>query len=52
VWRGAPWLGQDNDTVLGSILGYPPERISELRVAGVVGAFPPHADPAGRGAAP
>ncbi|HTW77586.1 MAG TPA: CoA transferase [Thermoplasmata archaeon] len=41
VWRGAPWLGQDNERVLGSMLGYSPERITELRSTGVVGERPP-----------
>lgn len=40
VWRGAPWLGQDNDAVLGGLLGYPPERIRTLRESGVVGEHP------------
>ncbi|MCI4326920.1 MAG: CoA transferase [Thermoplasmata archaeon] len=59
VWRGAPWLGQDNETILRELLGYPPARIAELRSRGVVGespprephsatATPPH-DPDGRG---
>ena len=43
VWRGAPWLGQDNDAVLAGILGYPAERISGLRASGVVGDHPPAA---------
>ncbi len=41
VWRGAPWLGQDNDRVLGSLLGYSPDRLSALRTAGVIGERPP-----------
>lgn len=41
VWRGAPWLGQDNAAVLGGLLGYAPERIAALHAAGVVGACPP-----------
>ena len=40
VWRGAPWLGQDNARVLGEILGYSSEKIDELSRAGVVGRFP------------
>jgi len=40
VWRGAPWLGQDNEAVLGQLLGYPPDRIRSLREAGVVGEHP------------
>jgi len=41
VWRGAPWLGQDNDAVLTDILGYPPERVAALRAGGVIGEHPP-----------
>jgi crotonobetainyl-CoA:carnitine CoA-transferase CaiB-like acyl-CoA transferase len=40
VWRGAPWLGQDNDAVLGGLLGYSRERIQALRKNGVVGEHP------------
>ncbi len=40
VWRGAPWLGQDNDAVLGGILGYPLDRIQHLRELGVIGERP------------
>jgi L-carnitine CoA-transferase len=43
VWRGAPWLGQDNEAVLGGILGYPAEKIAGLRGSGIVGEFPPPA---------
>lgn len=45
VWRGAPWVGQDNDRVLGELLGYPPAKIDELRRHGVVGEEPPVAAP-------
>ncbi len=45
VWRGAPWLGQDNDRVLGGLLGYSADRIAELRRSGVVGEEPPHGPP-------
>lgn len=31
VWRGAPTLGQDTETILSSILGYTPEMIHALR---------------------
>jgi crotonobetainyl-CoA:carnitine CoA-transferase CaiB-like acyl-CoA transferase len=41
VWRGAPWLGQDNEAILSGLLGFSPERIAALRVAGVVGESPP-----------
>lgn len=40
VWRGAPWLGQDNEMVLGRILGYSTDRIQALRAQGVVGEHP------------
>lgn len=41
VWRGAPWLGQDNRSVLEGILGYPPARVAQLSSARVVGAYRP-----------
>jgi crotonobetainyl-CoA:carnitine CoA-transferase CaiB-like acyl-CoA transferase len=41
VWRGAPWLGQDNDRVLMGLLGYAPEEVARLRSEGVVGEHPP-----------
>jgi crotonobetainyl-CoA:carnitine CoA-transferase CaiB-like acyl-CoA transferase len=41
VWRGAPWLGQDNARVLGELLGYPEERRAALKQRGVVGEDPP-----------
>ena len=41
VWRGAPWLGQDNVTVLSGLLGYSRARVNTLVGAGVVGAAPP-----------
>jgi crotonobetainyl-CoA:carnitine CoA-transferase CaiB-like acyl-CoA transferase len=41
VWRGAPWLGQDNAAVLERLLGYSPERVEELRRLGVVGEHRP-----------
>jgi len=41
VWRGAPWLGMDNDRVLHALLGYPPEVVARLRKDGVVGEDPP-----------
>lgn len=37
VWRGAPWLGQDNEAVLGRLLGYSSERIQALAAVGVLG---------------
>lgn len=51
VWRGAPWLGQDNESVLRRLLGYPAEEVERLRRAGVLGEHPPTA-PLPRGAAP
>ncbi len=45
VWRGAPWLGQDNAAILGGWLGYSAERIAELRARGVVGEHPPGGPP-------
>jgi crotonobetainyl-CoA:carnitine CoA-transferase CaiB-like acyl-CoA transferase len=41
VWRGAPWLGQDNEAILGQLLGYPAARIRDLRERNVVGEAPP-----------
>ena len=41
VWRGAPWLGQDNASVLSGLLGYSPARVRALAAAGVIGAAPP-----------
>jgi crotonobetainyl-CoA:carnitine CoA-transferase CaiB-like acyl-CoA transferase len=45
VWRGAPWLGQDNDQVLTDVLHYAPEKIAELGREGVIGAHPPAGPP-------
>jgi crotonobetainyl-CoA:carnitine CoA-transferase CaiB-like acyl-CoA transferase len=45
VWRGAPWLGQDNQRVLADILGYSAERIDGLRRSGVIGEDPPRGPP-------
>jgi crotonobetainyl-CoA:carnitine CoA-transferase CaiB-like acyl-CoA transferase len=41
VWRGAPWLGQDNLAVLETLLGMAPDRLRELEERGVVGSDPP-----------
>ncbi len=46
VWRGAPWLGQDNDRVLGGLLGYSEEQIARLRTAGIIGEHRPRDGPA------
>ncbi len=43
VWRGAPWLGQDNRTVLSRILGYSDAQIDSLVASGVVGEERPKA---------
>ena len=47
VWRGAPWLGQDNDRVLGGVLGYSKETIDRLRSERVIGEHPPTRPPSG-----
>ncbi|MDE1837119.1 MAG: CoA transferase [Euryarchaeota archaeon] len=41
VWRGGPWLGQDNDAVLSGILGLSEPARKALRQAGVVGEYRP-----------
>ena len=41
VWRGAPWLGQDNGPILRQLLGYSEERIESLRRSGVIGEYRP-----------
>lgn len=41
VWRGAPWLGQDNERVLRELLNYPEARIAELKAGGIIGEFRP-----------
>jgi crotonobetainyl-CoA:carnitine CoA-transferase CaiB-like acyl-CoA transferase len=41
VWRGAPWLGQDNRAVFVDLLGYSPEKLEQLRRDGVVGDHRP-----------
>ncbi len=41
VWRGAPWLGQDNRSVLEGLLGLSPARRASLERRGIVGAYPP-----------
>jgi crotonobetainyl-CoA:carnitine CoA-transferase CaiB-like acyl-CoA transferase len=35
--KAPPLLGEDDERVLGGLLGYSPERIAELRRAGVIG---------------
>jgi crotonobetainyl-CoA:carnitine CoA-transferase CaiB-like acyl-CoA transferase len=44
VWRGAPWLGQDNSVILGKLLRVPPSRQRQLSASRVVGADPPKPD--------
>ncbi|MCI4349787.1 MAG: CoA transferase, partial [Thermoplasmata archaeon] len=46
VWRGAPWLGQDNEAILTAILGFPRERVEALSARGIIGSCPPSAAPA------
>ncbi len=48
VWRGAPWLGQDNDRVLRELLGYSAARVARLRKVGAVGEHPPEGPPSSR----
>jgi len=45
VWRGAPWLGQDNGSVLGGLLGLSGEELERLRAKSVIGERPPSAPP-------
>lgn len=45
VWRGAPWLGQDNERVFRDLLGISTADLAKLRVLGVVGECPPSAPP-------
>lgn len=46
VWRGAPWLGEDNDRVFGAWLGHSPEELARLRREHVIGEHPPKGPPA------
>lgn len=41
VWRGAPWLGEDNRAILGRLLGLPSAEIDRLETQGVIGSDPP-----------
>lgn len=45
VWRGAPWLGQDNLRVFHELLGLPMDEIEALRGSGVIGERPPSGPP-------
>ncbi len=47
VWRGAPWLGQDNRRLLIDLLGYPPSRVDALARDGVIGERAPAHPPSG-----
>ena len=48
VWRGAPWLGQDNRRVFVELLGLSDAELDALRGAGVVGERPPNGPPNSR----
>lgn len=41
VWRGAPWLGQDNRAILTGLLGYSSTQVDDLLKAGLLGERPP-----------
>ncbi len=43
IWRGAPWLGQDNEWVVRTLLGYSEAQYRALCEAKVLGADPPPA---------
>ena len=45
VWRGAPWLGQDNEYVFHELLGLSPEDLARLKQSGIVGERPPAGSP-------
>ena len=45
VWRGAPWLGQDNRRVFGELLGLSESDLAALRAIGVIGERPPVGPP-------
>ena len=48
VWRGAPWLGQDNQRVYGELLGLSEGEIRSLLAAGVIGEKPPEGPPSSK----
>jgi crotonobetainyl-CoA:carnitine CoA-transferase CaiB-like acyl-CoA transferase len=48
VWRGAPWLGQDNERVFGGLLGVSKAQMEELRSSGVIGERPPSGPPSSK----
>ncbi|HEY6239005.1 MAG TPA: CoA transferase [Thermoplasmata archaeon] len=43
VWRGAPWLGQDNRAILLGLLGHAEEQLAQWMAEGTVGEFRPPA---------
>jgi len=45
VWRGAPWLGQDNPRVFEALLGMSKSEIDALRASGIIGERPPSGPP-------
>ncbi len=45
VWRGAPWLGQDNERVFEGLLGLSSAEVERLRESGVVGERRPSGPP-------
>ena len=45
VWRGAPWLGQDNLRVFRDLLGLSKGEVDRFEAAGVIGERPPLAPP-------
>ncbi|MGI0129260.1 MAG: CoA transferase, partial [Thermoplasmata archaeon] len=45
VWRGAPWLGQDNRAILQEILGYSEPEIRLLEEGSILGSCPPSSTP-------
>ena len=50
VWRGAPWLGQDNRRVFCDLLGHRSEEVDGWLRDGIVGEDPPKGPPARRAA--
>ena len=45
VWRGAPWLGQDNDRVFGEWLGLSAAELARLRKDRIIGEHRPKGPP-------
>ena len=48
VWRGAPWLGQDNERVFGGLLGLSKVQMDDLRSTKVIGECPPSGAPSSK----